>query len=220
MSETHKSIVLDRVYNDERSRPILCPVPCEHLKSVFDHHRESGPVAFGSQKRTFFVDKNGPRRNPGIAVYLYVTKSAYGPDQFEGAKDLWGRGFITYEAKFIEWLDANDEGVWRDERSEHFRPRSTKPDTPFKDFWVVEDIRPTTPIWIKGPVRGPRRFAPTAQSCCCDGRPLLLVRRTIYPPKRTARRVHRHRQILAVTAARLRAVHRERDQIGSSFSIV
>lgn len=107
------------------SKRLLAPVPCKHLAAAL--RLNTGRVAFGSNKVQLF--SHLPEKTP-VLIYASLRTA--------GEEHLYVKATATFATTFLEWIPADSLG---NHKFPEERPVSTRDDTAFKGFWVVNELR-------------------------------------------------------------------------------
>jgi hypothetical protein len=107
------------------SKRLLAPVPCKHLAAALQLNTER--VAFGSNMVELF--SHLPEKTP-VLIYASLRTA--------GEEHLYVPATATFAATFLEWVPPNLRG---EHKFPEERPVSTRNDTAFRGFWVVNEFR-------------------------------------------------------------------------------
>ena len=119
------------------ARALLCPVPCGHMDDALLTFNAQKRVAFGSDREEMFYDPiAGKQRLPkGTHVLIFVSQTG----DRDGAAKRHNVGRIAYDATYLGWERANNQGKHREPI---FRPASAhETDTEVRGFWEVSNLR-------------------------------------------------------------------------------
>lgn len=123
----------------DHSLALLAPVPCVHMEAALQACRDTGLVAFGTGKKSLFVDLDEcPLIGPGLPVLVYVSQTGITTGKEAGASYLRGP-IVSYEGTFAKWRAADRQGRHPDQA---VRPITTGDDTAWMGFFEVADLQP------------------------------------------------------------------------------
>lgn len=100
---------------------LLAPIPLRHLESALVIHKDCKMAAFGSDKSDVFRELDKVRNKQPVDVYIYASHA-------DGHFDPE----ITWVARYIRSAEHCDRNL---------RPSSTITDTPFRIYWIVDELR-------------------------------------------------------------------------------